>query len=218
MPRTGKSKCGTFKGQAWNKLNKKNLTWRSPFKVTSGHGWSRVVTGWSRVGSLISSIGRFSQVTVGHGLVTPYFFSKTNISWLTRIWETYWSFQTLRLDHDHVFQEHLPHAWTHETYNRHEPCMAMIYRLCTRGQSPVKTWSMKTVSHINEHATNFRQATHPCLPFFIHTFSPKVVTCKFQVIRKLCRSTRVGKNLHSNISAPPKPLAAGPLRTRSVGV
>ena len=49
------------------KINKK-----SDMKIPiQGHIWSRVVTGWSRVGPLISSIGRFSQVTVGHGLVTP---------------------------------------------------------------------------------------------------------------------------------------------------
>ena len=55
------------KGKPEKKINKK-----SDMKIPiQGHIWSRVVTGWSRVGPLISSIGRFSQVTVGHGLVTP---------------------------------------------------------------------------------------------------------------------------------------------------
>ena len=42
-------------------------------KTIRGHGWSRVGHGSVRVFSLSFQLGRFLQVTVGHGLVTGRF-------------------------------------------------------------------------------------------------------------------------------------------------
>ena len=173
---------------------------------------SRLVTGWSRVGSAFSlsfQLGCFSQVTVGHGLVTAYFSNICCKLCVPCILDLHF-FENQNKSHVTEAYTHSKHAswWIQKRPGPHvrKSCMT-----CEKSKPHVRRrwirWQQRNIAITHDSPST--HASQSCLTFF----PPKVPLASNMLLKVNCAGLRFES--HVNIWDLPKPLPASPLGTQS---